>query len=189
MKPRNVFAIDIPKDLLEKAQAGEHAAFESLYRQFEIPAYTLCLRITGNRGHAQDAVQEAMMRMVDRISEFRGDAPFWSWLRQILVNQCLMLLRKNRQSECLGEEHDPLDNLVSDELMPAQQADARILIDALDRLPALTRAVIWLYHVEGLTHDEIGRQMNKTPSFSKSQLARGTKRLRQLLNVTEVNHA
>ena len=50
-----------------------------------------------------------------------------------------------------------------------------------DPLPALTRSVLWLYHVEGYTHPEIAEMTGKSVSFSKSQVARGSIRLRALL--------
>ena len=59
--------------------------------------------------------------------------------------------------------------------------EQRRLDEALNRLPATTRSVIWLYHVEGYTHPEIAEMTGKSVSFSKSQLARGTARLRELL--------
>ncbi|MFQ6313833.1 RNA polymerase sigma factor, partial [Lysobacter capsici] len=60
-------------------------------------------------------------------------------------------------------------------------ADAAALGRALAQLPAPTRSVLWLYHAEGYTHEEIATLMQRTPSFSKSQLARGSRRLRALL--------
>ena len=66
---------------------------------------------------------------------------------------------------------------------PPAAADAAVLQRALDALPATTRSVLWLYHAEGYTHEEIARAMQRSVSFSKSQLARGTRRLRDLLQV------
>ena len=54
---------------------------------------------------------------------------------------------------------------------------------ALSDLPGATRSVLWLYHAEGYTHEEIAAAMGKSLSFSKSQLARGTRRLRALLEL------
>ena len=64
---------------------------------------------------------------------------------------------------------------------PSAAADAAALWRALEKLPATTRAVLWLYHAEGYTHDEIAAALQRTASFSKSQLARGTRRLRTML--------
>jgi RNA polymerase sigma-70 factor (ECF subfamily) len=69
-----------------------------------------------------------------------------------------------------------------DQLLPPAAADAALLTRAMGKLNETTRSVLWLYHAEGYTHDEIASLMGKTASFSKSQLARGTRRLRELLS-------
>ena len=68
-------------------------------------------------------------------------------------------------------------------------AFAALLQRALATLSPATRSVLWLYHAEGYTHDEIAALMQRTASFSKSQLARGTKKLRVALALTEDAHA
>ena len=65
----------------------------------------------------------------------------------------------------------------------------RMLQRALAGLPAVTRSVLWLYHAEGYTHEEIAALMQRTASFSKSQLARGTRKLRAALSIKEDVHA
>jgi len=157
-----------------------------LYRWFERPVFTLALRLTGQREEAQDILQDTMLRLFDRLSEFRGDSPFWGWLRQITVNASLMQLR--RRGRFLAEDgFDEADFPAPDLLLPPRAADAAILGQALARLPGATRSVIWLYHAEGYTHEEIAAAMGRTASFSKSQLARGTRKLRMLLHLdTEV---
>ena len=79
-----------------------------------------------------------------------------------------------------AEDHAPL---------PPAAADAAMLQRALATLSPATRSVLWLYHAEGYTHDEIAALMQRTASFSKSQLARGTKKLRVALALTEDAHA
>ena len=68
-------------------------------------------------------------------------------------------------------------------MLPPRAADAAILGEAMGRLPDATRSVIWLYHAEGYTHEEIAAATGKSISFSKSQLARGTRKLRGLLHL------
>ena len=91
---KSAFAIDVPESLLAEARRGELAAFERIYRLFEQPAYTLALRLLGDREEAQDAMQDSMLRIFRHLSDFRGDAPFWGWLRQITLNESLMRLRR-----------------------------------------------------------------------------------------------
>lgn len=182
VSPPSTFAIDVPDTLLARARRGEAAAFEQLYRWFERPVFTLALRLTGQREEAQDILQDTMLKLIDRLSDFRGDAPFWGWLRQIAVNEALMRLRRRGR----GPVEDTVEEseLPASELMlPPRAADVAVLGQAMAQLPDATRSVLWLYHAEGYTHEEIATAMGKTASFSKSQLARGTRRLRQMLQV------
>lgn len=200
--PTSSFAIDVPDALLARMRQGEHAAFEQIYRWFERPVFTLALRICGEREQAADVLQDTMLKVIARIGEFRGnrknlmdnidveDSPFWGWLRQIAVNEALMALRRRRRHDMAST--DDVDGCLHADLAladdrtppPPAAADAACLQRALDALPANTRTVLWLYHAEGYTHDEIAALMQRTPSFSKSQLARGTRRLRELLEPT-----
>ena len=187
VSPASTFAIDVPATLLERARRGEAAAFEALYRAFERPVFTLALRLTGRREEAQDVLQDTMMKLFDRIADFRGDSPFWGWLRQIAVNESLMLLRRRGKLVVEGAEFDESALSDQEQMLPPRAADAAILGRALEQMPGATRSVLWLYHAEGYTHEEIAAAMGKSLSFSKSQLARGTRRLRALLHVdTEV---
>lgn len=179
------FAIDVPDALLRRARAGERAAFEQLYRWFERPVFTLAMRIGGDRDEAAEVLQETMLKVIDRISDFRGSSPFWGWLRQIAVNEALMRLRRGRKLA-----HEISDETIHDfaedpSPPPPAAADTAQLQRAMAALPAATRSVLWLYHAEGYTHEEIAGLMQRTPSFSKSQLARGTRRLRALLQAED----
>ena len=182
VSPASTFAIDVPATLLERARRGEAAAFEHLYRSFERPVFTLALRLTGRREEAQDVLQETMIKLLDRIVAFRGDSPFWGWLRQIAVNEALMLMRRRGKFVVEGE-FDEAVLTDGEQMLPPRAADAAILARALSELPGATRSVLWLYHAEGYTNEEIAAAMGKSLSFSKSQLARGTRRLRVLLEL------
>lgn len=186
MSQPSAFAIDLPEALVTRARDGHADAFEQIYRRFERPVYTVALRLLADREEAQDVLHDTMLRLFERIGSFRGESPFWAWLRQIAVNEALMRLR--RRGTVTYSDEPPEPELGSDEqLLPPTATDHALLLRALDQLPAATRSVIWLYHVEGYTHDEIARAMQRSLSFSKSQLARGTRRLRALMQ--EPDHA
>jgi RNA polymerase sigma-70 factor (ECF subfamily) len=184
----SAFAIDVPDALLERARTREPNACEQLYRWFERPVYSLALRMLGCPDSAMDALQDTFMKVFDKLPAFRGDSPFWGWLRQIAVNECLMRLRGRGRDEAAESEPFEPDLHEHEGLLPPQAADAAALTEALGRLPDKTRSVIWLYHAEGYTHDEIAALLGQSVSFSKSQLARGTRRLRALLQLEEVSH-
>lgn len=177
---RSNFAIDVPDSLLQRAQRGELRAFEQIYRLFERPVYSLALRLLNDADAAREILHDAMLKLFQRIGQFRGDSPFWGWLRQIALNETLMRLRKDRRIE-FDASYDEIETEASP---PWVHADGRVLEQALGRLPALTRSVLWLYHVEGYSHPEIADALGKSISFSKSQVARGTARLRGFLDST-----
>lgn len=178
----STFAIDIPDSLIERAARGDLRAFEQIYRLFERPVFTLALRLLGDADVAREILHDAMLKLFQRIAQFRGDSPFWGWLRQIALNEALMRLRKDRKLE-----FDAVyDDIETDVAAPWVHADGLVLEQALAKLSPVTRSVLWLYHVEGYSHAEIADSLGKTISFSKSQVARGTARMRGfLLGVTE----
>ena len=90
------FQIELPDTVLAGARRGDLRALETIYRAFERPAYTLALRMLGDAEHARETVHDAMLRLFERVAQFRGDAPFWGWLRQIVVNEALMRIRRER---------------------------------------------------------------------------------------------
>lgn len=174
------FCIEVPDTVLARARRGDVPAFEQIYRLFERPAWTLALRMCGDPEDAREVVHDAMLRLFERIAQFRGDSPFWGWVRQIVLNEALMRLRRERGKvfESLDDDHGEPAEATG----PMPWSDPQRLDAALNRLPSTTRSVIWLYHVEGYTHAEIAGMTGKSVSFSKSQVARGSSRLRDLLD-------
>lgn len=171
------FAIDVPVSLIARFQRREVAAFEQIYRWFERPAYTLAKRLLDDGDEAREVLHDALLRAWEQSASYRGDSPFWGWLRQITVNEALMRLRRRRV--------DYVDEVPED--LAGAQATQTFAIDrlaleqAMVMLPVTTRAAVWLHLVEGYGHDEIGRMFGRTPSFSKSQVSRGVRRLREAL--------
>lgn len=189
MTRTSAFAIDVPDALLARARKRDAAACEQLYRWFERPVYGLAMRMLGCPDTALDVLQDTFVKVFDKLPDFRGESPFWGWLRQVAVNECLMRLRSRGRDEPAETEPFEPDLHEHEGLLPPQAADAAALIHALSRLPDKTRSVLWLYHAEGYTHEEIAALLGQSVSFSKSQLARGTRKLRALLKLTEASHA
>lgn len=172
------FAIDVPASLLARARSGESHAFEQIYRLFERPVYNLAWRMLNDADEAQEILHDAMLTLFHKLDQFRGDAPFWGWLRQITVNETLIRLRKRK----LIEYTDELPESAELTTFVTCQRDLEL---ALQALPYVTRSVLWLHHVEGYSHEEIAQFFGKSVSFSKSQLSRGTQKLRGLLTVEQ----
>ncbi len=91
---------DIPEeDTIRRAQEGNAAAFELLYRRYSRRVYALCLRMARNTSEAEDLTQEAFLLVFRKIRTFRGESKFATWLHRLTVNLVLMGLRKKRHPE------------------------------------------------------------------------------------------
>ncbi len=187
MDVNSTFCIDVPDSLVARMKGGDVHAFEQVYRMFERPAWNLAMRMLGNSDDAREIVHDALLRVFERAGQFRGNSPFWGWVRQIVLNESLMRLRRGRSRLELALDDE--EELPADIEPPWAAAESGLLEAALMQLPSTTRSVIWLYHVEGHTHSEIAEMTGNSVSFSKSQLARGTARLRRLLANPETDES
>jgi RNA polymerase sigma-70 factor (ECF subfamily) len=173
--------IRIDDDLLVRALRGEEAAQAHLYGLLAPATIGLIRRLVGASAAAEDLFQETMMTLYERLGDFRGEAPLGAWVRQIAVSRCLMYLRSpwHRARLDLGacDEND-LPPGVSAPQVAAPLAETLDLERALASLEPTGRAVVWLFEVEGYSHEEIARAFGRSVSFSKSQLARAHRRLR-----------
>jgi RNA polymerase sigma factor (sigma-70 family) len=178
--------IAIPQELIASARSGDQTAQARLYALLAPAAFALIRRLVGARAIAEDLFQDTMICMLERLDSFRGEAPLGAWVRQIAVSKCLMYLRSPwRRMQLASHGIDPeefieaglasgLPGLVAS----APLAESLDLERALATLSPTARAVIWLFEVEGYSHQEIARAFGRTASFSKSQLARAHQRLR-----------
>jgi len=178
--------IEIPSEVIRAAAGGDMAAHDAIYRACGRAVYTLIRRLIPQAA-ADDLFQEVFVEILRSARSYSGEGSFAGWVRSIAVNKCLTFLRSPWQRRALWldaqEEKSPALVLIDAASHPDVQAVASTDLErAFARLPALTRSVVWLHDVEGYTHHEIAHLLGRTPSFSKSQLSRAHRRLRELLD-------
>ena len=171
------FDIELDEMTLARARRGDMGACEQIFRKFQQPAYSVAFRICQCRELSQEVTQEAFITAFSKIRQFRGDAPFWGWLRRVIINHAISVLRKLPRTEAieLQEYHASSDG---DHDRIGMSMD---LESALAMLGREDRAVVWLHDVEGYNHREIAGFFGKTESFSKTRLSRARARLREML--------
>jgi RNA polymerase sigma-70 factor (ECF subfamily) len=171
------FDIELDDVTLARARRGDLDACESIYRLFQQPAFTVAFRVCQCRELAQEVCQEAFITMFRKLRQFRGDSPFWGWLRRIVVNHAISTIRKRPKDQPLEFlEHHGRSESASDRVGMAMDLES-----ALTALGAEDRAIVWLHDVEGYNHGEIAEMFGKTESFSKTRLSRARSQLRDLL--------
>jgi RNA polymerase sigma-70 factor (ECF subfamily) len=166
--------------LVREAQAGDLVAFERLYRENERKVFALCLRLSSDAALAEELTQEVFVRAWRKLSSFRGESAFSSWLYPLTVNVALSERRSRRRREArLFATEDPA-RLEQASSAPAPERGFD-LEKALSALPPGARAVFVLHDVEGRTHDEIAALLDIAPGTSKAQLFRARRLLREAL--------
>ena len=170
---------------LAGAKRGDMRACEKIYRMYQTMAFSVALRVCNNRELAQDVTQEAFINAFKRIKQYRGDSPFWGWLRRVVVNHAISALRKLPRHDAI-ELEDYMCPGNGDQESLGQCMD---LEQALRQLNNEDRAVVWLHDVEGYKHREIARLVGKTESYSKTRLNRARAKLRALIADSETSAA
>jgi RNA polymerase sigma-70 factor, ECF subfamily len=179
-------------DVVKRAQQGDAAAFEHIYRLHSRRVYSLCLRMAGNPTDAEDLTQDVFLQLFRKIGTFRGESAFSTWLHRMSVNIVLMRFRKKPKGETSLET---VTNQDEDSSGPAKEfggADLRLdgVIDrvalqaAISELAPGYRAMFVLHYVQGYKHNEIARILGCTTGNSKSQTHKARVRLRELLRKT-----
>lgn len=173
--------IDVPPDVLARARSGSEGAQVAIYAAVAPATFGLVRRLAGSKALAEDLFQETMMAVFQSLESFRGEAPLGAWVRQIAVSKCLMYLRSPWHRARLNFTHYGESDWV-ESLLPATPGPRAEVVDlerALASLAPTARAVVWLFEVEGYSHEEIAQSFGRSVSFSKSQLARAHAKLRQ----------
>jgi RNA polymerase sigma-70 factor (ECF subfamily) len=175
--------------LIARAQQGDEEAFAALFEAHKRRVYSLCLRMTGNTAEAEDLAQEAFLQLFRKISTFRGESAFSTWLHRLAVNVVLMHLRKKGlQQISLDETDNSQDEPVkrdygSDDRRLTGSVDRIGLQNAIADLPPGYRTVFVLHDVEGYEHNEIAEIMKCSVGNSKSQLHKARMKLRERLRL------
>jgi RNA polymerase sigma-70 factor (ECF subfamily) len=175
-------------EAIRRAQDGDAAAFEYLYKSHGRHVYSVCMRMLRNSADAEDLTQQVFMQLFRKIRTFRGESCFSSWLHRVTVNAVLMYLRRKKATENLVYSLDQSDTNGEDVREPGP-GDTSMLsaIDRLNlkrsirRLSPGHRKFFLLHHVIGFKHREIARLLKCTVGGSKSQAHKARRRLQESL--------
>jgi len=163
---------DLSDELIEKCKAGDSRSQYRLYKTYSRAMYNICIRMVPNVEEAEDLLQESFISAFNNLRKFRKESSFGTWLKRIVINQCISYLRKKKvdlvypesaQLAALKEDED--SGLMSD-LSP------EIIQNSIKQLPDGARIVLNMHLMEGYKHKEIAQLLNISESTSKSQYKR-----------------
>jgi RNA polymerase sigma-70 factor (ECF subfamily) len=180
--------------LVQRARAGDAAAFEQLVQPHIPRMYNYIARMTGDPAEAEDLTQDAILRAHRAMGSFRGGATFQTWLYRIATNICVDALRRQRRrggrisslDDPLAADEGQITREVADRTAdPQELAQVEELrqevIRAISQLSTKLRSVVILFDLHGLTYEEIARTLNLPLGTVKSRLFNARARLRELL--------
>jgi len=182
---QNLEAVYVDKhyNLVVECKKGSKKACYELYKLYSKAMLNVAFRIVGNIAEAEDVLQEAFLDAFGKVKEFRQDTTFGLWLKQIVVNRSINLLRK-RKLEIIELEGEALENIADEDAEDDEdvQYKAALVKDAIKELPEGYRLVISLYLLEGYDHEEIGQILNISENTSRTQFLRAKRKLIEILN-------
>jgi RNA polymerase sigma factor (sigma-70 family) len=167
--------------LIQGCKRHDRESQRLLYQHYYGYAYSICVRYCRTRDEAKEVVNDGFMKVFQKIDQYNQETSFKGWLRRIMVNTSIDLLRKEHH-------HHQLSSLeVASDLTPAHSTiisdlSHTELIAIVQQLSPSYRAVFNLYVIDGFTHKEISRIMGIAEGTSKSNLLKAREKLRNVLS-------
>jgi RNA polymerase sigma-70 factor, ECF subfamily len=180
------------QELIRRVQAGEKERFYELIKPYERRVYSAAFSVLRNEAEAEDAAQEALLKALTHIGQFRAEARFSTWLIQITVNEALMRRRKAHTEimEPLGEHQDedggytPRDfadwREIPSEVLERKEIRQK-LSEAVATLTEKYRQVFVLRDVQHMSIEETAEALGISRASVKTRLLRARLMLRDLL--------
>lgn len=178
------------QELVDRIQAGEKALFAVLYDRYYRPAYLLALRVLARDADAQEAAAEAFLKAYEKMSSFRQQSAFYTWLYRIVMNESLNLLRSRQRMMSSDPRNELLchgsrrayegsgDDIEAQMIARERQA---ILRQALSELAVEDRLIIGLRFDQELNYEEISELLDMPRNTVGTRLHRAKKELARRL--------
>ncbi len=177
--------IDRNSELIELCKLGNSKAQYEIYRLYSKAMYNVCYRILNNGTDAEDALQEAFLDAFTKIHSFRGESAFGAWLKTIVVNKSINLMRSQKFS--FSEIDERMSDTRADDMGEAflyedKEETVRKIKKGMELLPHGFRVVLSLYLFEGYDHEEISQILGISESTSRSQFLRAKQKLQTIMS-------
>ena len=172
-------------ELVEGCINGDPKAQRELYNKFASKMMGVAYRYANSGEEAQDILQDAFIKVFERMKSFKKEGSLEGWVRRIVVNTALDNIRKNKKDKynvALAEA----EYLASDKDFILENLSAQELLQLLKTLPQGYRTVFNLYAIEGYSHKEIADQLGISENTSKSQFSRAKAFMRKLIEQYEI---
>jgi RNA polymerase sigma-70 factor (ECF subfamily) len=158
------------REILDRCKNGEPKAQFILYKQYSKAMYNIAIRFLNNQMDAEDILQESFVTAFEKLNELTNNDAFGSWLKRIVINNCITQLRRRKTEFEDVEDYGP--ELITSDDDADLSIDPAIVHSAIKELPAGGRTILALHALEGYKHREIADMLGISESTSKSQYKR-----------------
>jgi RNA polymerase sigma factor (sigma-70 family) len=168
----------IRDELVERCKRGDPQSFQQLYRQYSKAMYNTSLRIVNNTADAEDVLQESFLDAFRSLHDFHYRSTFGAWLKKIVINKSINILRK-RRNDFVDMESTELQAVTDDDPVNEEEMQYKVeeVKKMITRLPDGYRAVLSLYLLEGYDHEEISQILNISHNTVRTQYVRAKQKL------------
>ena len=167
-------------ELLLRCKDGEQSAQFEIYKCYYRAMYNTALRILNNSFEAEDMMQESFLIAFTKLSTFKGEVTFGSWLKRIVINKCLTQLKKNNRFEEVKMEVSR-EEKVEEDLSIDSSLKPQVILNAINNLKENYRISLNLHLIEGYDYEEISEIMNISYENSRTTISRAKSKLRTVL--------
>ncbi len=175
---------DVNIAIIERCKKGERKAFQELYDLYVNAMFNISVRILNNSDEAEEVLQDSFLKVFERIDTYDKNHSFGAWLKRIVINRSLDVLKKRKLNFVSIDEANYTEEVVEEESI----YDVEAIKKCITELPDGYRAVLTLFLFEDHSHKEIAEALNISEGTSKSQYNRAKKKLIELVKQKTVSH-
>jgi RNA polymerase sigma factor (sigma-70 family) len=165
-------------DLVEKCKQGDPRSYKKLYELYSKAMFNTSFRILHHVAEAEDVLQESFIDAFKHIHSFENRSSFGSWLKQIVVNKSINVIRK-RKTDLIDIGNTTVHELPEEETIDEKEIQMKVseVTKAIADMPEGYRSVLTLYLFEGYDHEEIAQILKVKESTARTQYVRAKQKL------------
>jgi len=167
-------------ELIENCKRNDRRAQMKLYDLYCKAMFNTAYNFVKDDMAAQDMMQEGFIKAFAKINTYNAEASFGSWLKRIVINQCLDFIKK-KKLETVEIKEDVISIEDDNNWNIDQETSMQAIYSCIELLPQKCKNVVKLYLLEGYDHQEVAQILEISEVSSRSQLSRGKNKLRELL--------
>ncbi len=174
------------EELITACKNNDSEAFKQIYDMYAPKMMGVCMRYMHNRVEAEDILQDSFIKVYLNIKRYRGEGSFEGWIRRIVINVAINKLRNDAKKELKLIDDEELKNIKDTEYSDMNndveyKYSAQQMLNAIQKLSNMNRAVFNLAEIEGYSYKEIAEQLNTSESTARSTLSRAKSILKAIL--------